>query len=335
MIVAPIDAEAVELERRGCLRILINSDVMYLTAPMVLLPRWLINISEACLEHGHTIVLPQTALLEFNRRQKELVEMAERDLKSAYAVLDQYGLEHQSPEPSEIVTIADLPALLAATGVRVEVDVPTLADYEDAHRRASMHESPQSPDAKSDEMRDLIIWATALRHAESDGGAILLSRDTVHVHPRGDDEATGVGLIRLRTANDLLEYLGVQTPAGRQIGQMLAPAWEALRNAGLPIGGAPTLISVISPAFVQGTAGLASASCKIRVRVEESAIFSGAIHIEFQGNGIQKVTLSDGRIGAGQLLPTEVVEVPAVVQEPFEPYEIRLQDLLEVLEDDK
>ena len=34
---------------------------------------------------------------EFIRRQKELVETAELDLKGAYATLDQYGLQPQNP----------------------------------------------------------------------------------------------------------------------------------------------------------------------------------------------------------------------------------------------
>jgi hypothetical protein len=315
------------------MRILINSDVLYPTSPMITLPQWLSTLAATCAQHGHTIVIPETALLEFNRRQEELVDTAERDLKGAYAVLDQYGLQHQDPEPGDVVKVADLPALLSSLGVAVEVDVPTLADYQEAHRRACLHESPQPPDTKSDEMRDLIIWATAIRHARNDGGAILLSRDTVHVHPRGDDEATQVALVRLKTTNDLLEFLGVQTPAGRQIESLLAPAWAALRSAGVPVGTAPTLISVISPAFVQGTEGLSSASCKLKVRVDDSAVLSGSAQFDFPGNKLEKVTLTDLRIGSGPLLESQSVEVESPLNPTPGEFQDRMKYLIELLEE--
>jgi hypothetical protein len=75
---------------------------------------------------------------------------------------------------------------LRATGVQLEVENPKLEDYRNAERRACLHLSPQPPETKSDEMRDLVIWEVALRVAKRDGKAILVSRDHVHSDERGD-----------------------------------------------------------------------------------------------------------------------------------------------------
>jgi hypothetical protein len=50
---------------------------------------------------------------------------------------------------------------LRATGVQLEVENPKLEDYRNAERRACLHLSPQPPETKSDEMRDLVIWEVA------------------------------------------------------------------------------------------------------------------------------------------------------------------------------
>jgi hypothetical protein len=110
------------------MRVVVNSDILYQGHPMVMLPERLGRLAEACRDGGHAIVLPETALLEFNRKQGALVGRAEEELRSAYAALDKHGIDHASPDPAQVVSAPDLPALLGATGVPVEVDVPTLDD---------------------------------------------------------------------------------------------------------------------------------------------------------------------------------------------------------------
>jgi hypothetical protein len=92
---------------------------------------------------------------------------------------------------------------LRATGVQLEVENPKLEDYRNAERRACLHLSPQPPETKSDEMRDLVIWKVALRVAKRDGKAILVSRDHVHSDERGE-AAEACGLLRVQSLDDFV-----------------------------------------------------------------------------------------------------------------------------------
>ncbi len=168
------------------MQVILNSDVMYhhdrlvreqLSAPMQ-------KLATTCKQRGHTILIPETARLEFDRHQAEMAEKERQRLRTACATLDEHGIGHDSVDFEGIVSPRSLISMIAAAGGAVTEIAPTLGDYQDAHRRAALHEAPHPPDTKSDEMRDLIIWAQALRIAR-DEGALLICRDKVHTHSMG------------------------------------------------------------------------------------------------------------------------------------------------------
>jgi hypothetical protein len=143
-------------------------------------------------------------ILENERHQGSLYEEAVAKLEAARLTLLQWGATVQAFRPEELVQRIDIATALRGTGIAVEIEDPTLEDYRDAERRASLHLAPQSPDAKSDEMRDLIIWALALRIAARDGTAMLVSRDTIHSDEGGSEEARASRLLRAKTLEDAL-----------------------------------------------------------------------------------------------------------------------------------
>lgn len=139
------------------------------------------------------------------------------------------------------------------TGIDAKVLYPTLDDYRSAHLKACFHESPIPPGSESDEMRDLVIWVTALRIAREHGGAVLLSRDKVHTHTRGDDEADQAGLKRFKGVDDALAYLGAESPVAKPIREILARAWSQFGQHGFPIPEMPSHMSILESRFVRGS----------------------------------------------------------------------------------
>lgn len=164
------------------MKVLLNSDI---TFPWGLdtLPQQVIALAEACRDRRHAIALPMTTVLEFERRQTDLMTEARKALQEAAAELDRFGIAHDEVKPQDRIRAHGLDELLRATGVTVEVVTPTLEDYNDAHRRACLHLSPEPPkdpgDKKEaqDEMRDLVIWSVCVRLAREQGGALLVSHD--------------------------------------------------------------------------------------------------------------------------------------------------------------
>lgn len=256
--------------RRRHVNVLVSSDVLYVGRLVATdLPEELRRLFEACRDRGHRVVLPETTQLEWQRKQAEFVARAQRDLRRAYATLEHHGVAHDSPAPEGLIVEPDLAALIRSVGADVVLEKPALEDFQDAHRRACLHLSPIADEAASDEMRDLVIWAMALRIAKSEGGALLVSRDKVHSHDRGALEAEAAGLLRALSIEDALQLLHVETPAGQFFGEVFSRAWEALEEAGLGIGRQPRLTSVLHPAFEQSPdGGLESAEADIEAQSE-------------------------------------------------------------------
>jgi len=190
------------------------------------------------------------------------------------------------------------------------VEEPTMEDFMEAHRRTCLHECPHPPDAKSHEMRDLVIWMIALRLASQDGGALLISGDKVHVHSRGDDEAASVRLERVKSIEDALDYLNIETPAGKLIKQLLAPVWSDLVEAGLPVPGQMSPMGMSQTRFIQGIRGPSFAYCILRARTSDKRMLEAATEIHADDGMITKVILSNISVENKPWRETQLVITP-------------------------
>jgi hypothetical protein len=273
-------------------RIILNSDILYTQKLLTNLPQRLQKLATECARLGAILVLPRTALFEVDRQQQENMKKEITAVEGACNTLRNAGLAFEERELSELFVLPDIGELFRGTGVKVEVPEPSLDDFNDAHRRACFHLSPHPPDIKSDEMRDLVIWVMALRLAK-DGGAILLSRDTVHTHERGDDEASSVGLLRVKNIDDALDLLAVESPTGRFVRLLLEPIWDDLRKAGLPLVQGFSLRKIENAVFVQGEFGLERATFNLETGAENGGTLRAEVDIRRTEDEIRSVSLSD------------------------------------------
>src|SRR5262245_6138244 len=188
------------------MRIILNSDILYTQRPLMTgLPAHLDRFCREAASAGAFLVVPRTTLLEIERNERHSVEEAITKISNAVTVLDSWGINLEGLDPRQLVRPGDVIEALRATGIVVEVEEPSLNDYREAERKACLHLPPRPPETESDEMRDLIIWVTALRLARKDGQAILVSRDEIHTHERGGAEAEEHGLLRARTLDEALD----------------------------------------------------------------------------------------------------------------------------------
>jgi hypothetical protein len=218
------------------MRIILNSDVLYSTRLFTTgLPKHIEDFCRKAAEFGAILALPRTVILESQRQQQKLCDEAMTKLEDAASLLREWGVGVPTFSASVLVQRIDVLSALRTTMIKVEVHDPTLEDYRDAELRASLHLSPQAPDTKTDEMRDLIIWTIALRLARHDGGAILVSRDEIHLHERGSGEANTAKLHRAKTFDEALDLLGAINPAVALARSVLAGIWNELKLAGMPL----------------------------------------------------------------------------------------------------
>lgn len=279
------------------MRVILNSDVLYGDFSSNGLPAALTQLGEACADQNHVLVVPTTTLLEIERRQREIVSGQRKAVEAARQTLVDQGVAVPEFETSSVVPDVDVRDLLSELAADVEIESPSHSDYEDAHTRACLHESPHPPDTKSDEMRDLIIWAISLRLSGQDGHGLLVSRDAVHTHGRGDSEAAAANLARVDSLDAALDYLEVKTPAGEQLEAMISPSWQRLREAGLPLGDAPMLLSVKDVQFVQGWAGPSAASGSVKVRGQDGALITASVEIDVTAESTASLTVRNLRVG--------------------------------------
>lgn len=201
----------------GGLRLVFNSDALF--------HRGLVRDSlggatgqllSQCGRSGVPVVLPETTLLEYECKQNLLAEKKRNDLRVASSELRAFGVEVPEFNADEVAPVLQLEQLIRDCGATVEVAKATLENYEDAHRRACLHLEPDKPASESgkrdpDEMRDLVIWSVALSIARRNGGAILISRDTVHAKGGTTSEAHDAGLVVLDSAEAAISWLDDQS----------------------------------------------------------------------------------------------------------------------------
>ena len=169
-------------------------------------------------------------------------------------------------------------------------------------------------------MRDLTIWVMALRLASRNGGALLLSRDKVHTHERGDNEASSANLVRVRSIEEALEFLDVETPSGKLVGELLDTVWTDLRDAGIPLAPEFSLTGVSETRFIQGDYGPSLASFVFRTRTPNGETVTAVTRVDAVDGIITEVTLSEitveGKAWQGKPLPLVVSTSKALRLEP-------------------
>src|ERR1700694_1213541 len=218
------------------MKVLLNSDIAYSQGLRSDLPKQLAALAEGCKERYFEIALPLTTVLEYERRQSAIANQERSALIDAADRLDRFGIGHAPIKVDELIKTRGLDELFMDTGVKVEVISPTIEDFHEAHRRASLHLSPQQPNDKGeDEMRDLVIWVVCIRIAKEQGGALLVSRDKIHTGDLGKEEARAAGLWVVPTVDDALRFFQIETPDAKLFLEMPTPVGKALPSQGLAV----------------------------------------------------------------------------------------------------
>jgi hypothetical protein len=288
------------------MRVILNSDVLHTKRPLVTgLPAHIDRFCREAAGVGAVLVLPKTALLEDTRHQRQLAEEEIATIDTAMTALKRWGIELPVVDARQLVKTVDLAKVLRATGVQVEVEDPLLEDYREAERRACLHLPPQAPKADTDEMRDLVIWAVALRVARRDGRAILVSRDEVHSDTRGDAEAAGNGLFRAKSLDEALDLLGRESPAGALASSMLDTIWKDLRSAGLPVPIEAAGVRIAEVAFLTDEEGRTGGRFRFSLDVPEGRLSARANVFQLDSDQVRAelrdVTLGSSRWQSGEL----------------------------------
>jgi hypothetical protein len=315
------------------MRIILNSDILHMTRQLATgLARQIDNFCREAAQVDCILVIPRTVILENERHQLKLYNDEIAKLNAASATLTQWGVLVPAFDAKKVVPNLDIVTALRATGIAVEVQDATLNEYRDAERRASLHLAPQSPSAKTDEMRDLIIWAIALRIAIQDNGAILVSRDEVHSDSHGADEAATANLFRARTLDDALNQFGSVSPAAALARSVLSAIWTELRAAGLPVPEAVPSRRFSRLQFVADNEGHANTRLRFEIATAEGKL-AGEAHI-FQAtqSAIQAdltgLSLEGEQWGPGSLSITADYQLPIITS----PSADRMTDLWNIIE---
>jgi hypothetical protein len=299
------------------MRVILNSDVIISNHTMNEgLSASFTRLCTACVDHGHVVAIPRTALLEFQRKNRELVDGRRRQLANSYRNLDQYGIEHDSIDPAIVIPDIDLESVLSSFGVQFEIVDASYEQFVDAHRRACLRETPHSGGDGSDEMRDLLIWCTSIDIARADGGAILVSRDKIHAGTAGRHEAEQVGLIRVTDFEAALERLQVDSPAFSLARRLLTPLWPAIHHSGIPVGDEPVLERVFDASFVRDDRGISRARLSARVVGYDGSVIEANVSIEHQDGPGVTVDLDDVMIDGQAYPPQRLVVASGAV--PFD-----------------
>ena len=118
--------------------VILNSDVLF-TNEFVhqrLHRNWR-EFAEGCRDANAAIVFPSTALYEVDLRQQELYkEQIGAIGRASNLLIKKYGMKFEAPNPQDLLKAPDIVQLFKATGVAVRIEHATLADFQDAERRA-------------------------------------------------------------------------------------------------------------------------------------------------------------------------------------------------------
>jgi len=277
------------------------------------LPRHIRVFLRHCADKNIAVAIPETVVLEFTRKQRELVEQEIVGLRDAVRLLESYDVEAPAFDPDTLVTVPDPVILAEKCGVRVLLIKPKDEELREAHRRASLHESPQRRDSKDTAMRDIVIWLNALSVAREAGGAILVSNDTVHINESGDEEAGKAGLVRVSNFDDALNLLFVETPSSALIRKMLDPVWGILRSTDLPFPKSSTHMTFSNLSFEMGASYPEHGMCEFSVPTASGGHFLGRLHIHVSGGKVVELSCTNLEVDGDRNMDLDL-DVPDTVR---------------------
>jgi hypothetical protein len=285
------------------MRIIIDTNIIYTNSLIKdSLPRAFKSFLDTCSKKGHEIIIALTTKLEFDRKQRELREKEIRELNNANKLLSNYNVKLEHFEPEKLVSEPDLLRLILDCKVKVNLVEPEISDFKYAHEKACLHLPPHPPDIKSDEMRDLVVWSIALRFSSLyNGNTLLISNDEVHVHPRGDEEAEKVGLIRVNSLESALEYMDVETPNGKLVMKLLDLSWEDLIKNGIPLKDKPNLSGVNNVRFLQGNNGPSEVAFKMVSKGQDNKDFRTDVKMNIKDNVLKTIILNNLTLGSEKM----------------------------------
>lgn len=290
------------------MKIVLNSDILLsLKFATGMVTDELAELCDVCRERGISIVLPETSLLEFERRHADFAEKAVSGLTQALLLLDRFSIAHDDVDPRDMVKVPNLVDLLEATGVPVEVASPSFEDFQEAHQRACKH-LPPSTEKKSDEMRDVVIWMATLGVAQKSGGALLVAKDALFHDGRVDPEADAVGLVRVAAIENAIERIRGLRPAPERFSATLVSAIrEDLAAVGIHLPDDVDRYRVSNPDFTLNDRGLLGI-VELRLDVERAGVkqFGGLIAIEMRENTIIGVSMSEAESDTMTLSSNEI-----------------------------
>lgn len=249
------------------------------------LTKSVLGFLQRCQQEEHEIVIPLTTLYEFNCKQNKFVNTEINEIKNSIKKLSDYGILVGAVDPESLVKPPNLSTLIESIGVPCKVEMPTQSEFEIAHRKACLKESPHDPekqDKKSDEMRDLVIWVISLRVARENGGAILLSDDSLLRHHSGDIEASNCGLIRCKDFERAYEALDLETPSARIIKKLILQVWNELITSDLPLGEGAQLLSIKNPKFMNKQDGSTSINADICLSTGSGKEINSLLKMEYR-----------------------------------------------------
>lgn len=249
------------------------------------LPRPILGFLQMCQQKGHEIVIPLTTLYEFNCKQNYFVNSEVNEIKKAVTKLADYRIQVGVVVPENLVKPPNLISLIETIGVACRVEQPIQSDFEIAHRKACLKESPHDSskqDKKSDEMRDLVIWVVSLRVARENGGAILLSQDLLLRHHSGDKEAFECRLIRCKDFERAYEALDLETPSARIIRTLILKVWNNIIASALPLEEGAQLLSIKHPKFMNKEDGSTSINAEIMCSTGTGGELNSLLRMEYK-----------------------------------------------------
>lgn len=281
------------------MKIILDSSVLFdLTQIKADMPERYRNFFTKIAELRYEVVIPETALLEFERKMEEHNLKNVKSLESAYATLKFYGISFDQIEPRNLIKKKDLVSLISSCGTNVRIEKPAYEDFMDAHKRACLRLSPHPPESSnSDEMRDLIIWVIAIRKAKEDShGALLISRDQIHTNHFAQNEADSSKMFIAKEVDEALEFLSHESPGGKTLKRLLEPAWEHLEKQGFFVNKEKTY-SAFTKSFVEDKEGNLKATGKIMRPLTDGIIFEADVEISIYEGVIKEVIFSNIKKG--------------------------------------
>jgi len=276
------------------MKIIFNSDLLFATSLIKdKLPRQVTEFLSACKQKGHEIVIPLTTLLEFDKKQSEFLSKEISNLQNAGAMLSKYDISVDDYNPKDLIKPPDLIQLIKDIGITCNLEEPTKDDYQSAHRRACLRESPHPPDIKSDEMRDLVIWEISIRIARENEGAILMSRDEVHTHYRGDKEASELKLIRCNSFERAYETLSIETISSKKVSALLDKEWNNIISSEFPVVDGGQVVSITRPIFKETMEGTSMVSCGVKFHSGDGKELTTLLNMEYVNDQPFKIWFRD------------------------------------------